>query len=262
MTATTTTMFSLQSTGRSGTTYVSSLLNSHPSITVYKEILYPEPYMDLDLFYEFWAQHIREDAKNLGPNRSPLVAQAYLERLKAGSPSAVAGLDLKLEQLDLVPWLWDQLHRAVEKSIVLRRHNLLKQVVSEVVMHQRLTDGTTAGIAEVHSGTVPEKRTVQLDAKYAIQRMRYRKELTDRYLRKLQDAGRPHLIVSYEDLLGSRAEDVLDRMQRFLGVEPRSLTSPLRKQNPYELSELVSNYEQVVRAVNDSEFAYTLYLPT
>jgi hypothetical protein len=55
-------------------------------------------------------------------------------------------------------------------------------------------------------------------------------------------AAHEKITVWYEDLVESR-DDVLETAQRFLGVEPQSLTITLRRQNPEPLRELVANYD-------------------
>src|SRR5262245_56780157 len=99
-------MFIIQSTGRSGTTYLGQLLSSHPNVQVAVSILHPEPGIDQRTFFAFWAERLREDLGNLSPNKYGLLTRAYLDHLqeKAGDDKLL-GLDLKLEQLDIASWM-------------------------------------------------------------------------------------------------------------------------------------------------------------
>jgi LPS sulfotransferase NodH len=55
-------------------------------------------------------------------------------------------------------------------------------------------------------------------------------------------AGHESLSLTYEDLTGPRRAEVLDTVQRFLGVRPRPLTSPLQKVIDRPLPEIVENH--------------------
>jgi hypothetical protein len=64
----------------------------------------------------------------------------------------------------------------------------------------------------------------------------------------------PKLTVYYEDMLDNRKE-VFDRVQSFLGIEPRPLTVTTRRQNPAPLRDLVENYEELYEAYRSSPCA-------
>jgi hypothetical protein len=57
-------------------------------------------------------------------------------------------------------------------------------------------------------------------------------------------AGHPSVEVWYEDLLADR-DAGFERVQSFLGVEPRRLSVTLSRQNPEPLSDLIENYEEL-----------------
>jgi hypothetical protein len=54
----------------------------------------------------------------------------------------------------------------------------------------------------------------------------------------------PQMTLYYEDLVHDR-NDVFNRVQSFLAVQPRPLTVTTRKQNPEPLRELVENYDEL-----------------
>ncbi len=66
--------------------------------------------------------------------------------------------------------------------------------------------------------------------------------------------GHPQLELYYEELLDRRRE-VLDRVQSFLGVEPRRLTVTMRRQNPEPLRELLANYDELYEAFQGTPYA-------
>ena len=64
----------------------------------------------------------------------------------------------------------------------------------------------------------------------------------------------PMLTLYYEDLLRHR-KDVLNRVQSFLGLQPRQLAVTMRRQNPEPLSGLVENYDELHAALKDTPYA-------
>ncbi len=61
----------------------------------------------------------------------------------------------------------------------------------------------------------------------------------------------PKLMISYEDMVKDNAE-TFNRVQEFLGVEPKPLTVTLRRQNPEPLRELLRNYDELRAALHGS----------
>jgi hypothetical protein len=251
-------MIFLQSTGRSGTSFLRSLLNSHGDLRIELEFLYPDPTVDSRIFYRFWADRIRADIGDLSPNRSHLVFRDYLAQVPGYWPGKIVGLDLKLEQLDLIPWAVPMVYRPGHRFIVLRRINLLRQAVSEAVMLERLRRGD----AVVHRDHVPERITVRMDPAATLRQMRSKAALADKYFHLISTQELPHLEVTYEDIAGSNRDDRLRAIQDFLGVEPRPLRSSLAKQTPHRLEDVIENFEALRKAVSRSEFDYTLSLPS
>jgi len=62
------------------------------------------------------------------------------------------------------------------------------------------------------------------------------------------------LTLFYEEILSSR-DEVFARAQSFLGVEPRTLTVDLKKQNPDDLRALIENYDQLREAFAGTEYS-------
>ena len=66
--------------------------------------------------------------------------------------------------------------------------------------------------------------------------------------------GHPQVELYYEELLDRRNE-VLDRVQSFLDIEPRRLTVTMRRQNPEHLRELLANYDELFEAFQGTPYA-------
>lgn len=248
-------MFLLQSTGRSGSTYLRTLLNSHGRLRIDGEIFTPDA--TPNLFYHFWAEEVRRDSTWLSPERRSALVQNYL-RSRQDNSGLTYGTDLKLEHLEIIPWASDTIYSIADQVIVLKRLNVLKQVVSYELMMARLREKWES----VHGSSVPKPKTISLDPAHVIAQMRRKVELVRAYEAAVRERQIPYLVVIYEDLASSRCVEVLAELQKFLSVEPVHLSSELVKQNPQPLCRLVANYEEIASSIKASEFAYTLYLPT
>lgn len=245
----------IQSTARSGTTWLKTTLASHPATKLYGEFLHPSMF-GWGLF-SYYDQHIREDPAKLLPLAQKQMSRDYLHWLAEKTPEKTVLLDLKLEQLEDVPSASAGIYQSRGSFIVLKRLNLLKQAVSAVVMSERLK----AGDSVVHRDHTPEVMRVEVDPANILARMRIRRDLFNKYLERLRVSRRSHMIVNYEELTGPNGGAALDRIQRFVGLEPVPLRSTLAKQNPANLEEIVVNYDELLTALKASEFDYTLWLP-
>lgn len=135
-------MFILQCTGRSGSTYLGSLLGGHEQILMHEEFLYPDTMAEDRhwIFYIYWSELIAKDASWMSIHRRPEVVNGYPDWLEP-LDGRTFGLDLKLEQLADIPWVASFFYPRAERVIILRRSNLLKQVLSYELMMQRLSTG-------------------------------------------------------------------------------------------------------------------------
>lgn len=255
----------LTSTGRSGSTFLRSLLSSHPDIRIEGEFLYQDPTVDSNwLYFRFWADMIKEDISWISPNRKYELYNHYLHNLstrRGNIPNKFYGMDLKLEQLDNFPWMADRLLESESKFIILKRANLLKQVLSEVAMYMRLSNSIMP-----HGSKSQQLLSVTVDPIAIVQRMRYKKSITESFLAKVKTNGNRNrcVVVTYESLIAQNGcinRNILDGLVEFIGAEPRDLTSDIVKQNPFSVEEMVINYDDLVHSIMESEFEYTLYLP-
>ena len=69
--------------------------------------------------------------------------------------------------------------------------------------------------------------------------------------------GHDMLSVTYADLTKNWSETT-KRIQTFLGVAPRTLKQRTIKQNPYRLSELITNYDEVDSALTGTDYEWML----
>ncbi len=175
----------------------------------------------------------------------------------------------------LPEWLVEQEDLRV---IHLRRRNLLRSLVS-----WKIAD-TTGVWVEAQGAALANRATLQQAARHPLRalaalRRRLQLRLAPRTARRapvtltpdecsamfrylqlheihyeMDFVSHPKLMLFYEDLLDS-PEDTFKQAQSFLGVEPRPLAAPIRRQNPQPLRDLLANYEELYEAFRDGPYA-------
>jgi hypothetical protein len=210
--------------GRTGSSHLVALLDSHPEIRCFGE-LFPHERGTLD---EEYAPHWRSD---------PL---EYVAELTATVTKPAVGFKLPLGSIQAHP---DAL-RLVEpddlRVIRLSRLNLLALFVS-----RRLLASTRESESRGDYGGA----TVALDPKQCLAMFR-RTEEHERYLDGLA-AGKPTVRITYEEVT---AGERLPEVQRFLGVEPVALKSGHRRARKRSLSETIENWPEVEDALRGSAY--------
>lgn len=215
--------------GRSGSTLLTRLLDSHDQITCYGEIL-----------------------------RYRAAAPATQLRLALSSADTrVAGckmLSYQMRTIHRMPestgFLRDLADRGVE-IIYLKRQNLLRHAVSNLYARKRRAyHSSDAGAAKAVRVTIqPEEIEAWMDGSAAL----------DDYETAVLE-GVPHTALTYEADL-SQEEDQLRTYRRLLDrfglpyVEP---SIALRKVTPSDLSEIVENHETLVPALRRGPYAHFL----
>jgi hypothetical protein len=252
----------LQCVVRSGTKYLGSCLSHHPDIGVFGEIFFPnikkENFSKFSWFY-WYVEQLKQNDEFVFPAAQARIFPQFLDSLRDQHPGKPIFLDLKLEQLNAGTFmLGGVIYRPNHHFIILRRKNLLKLVISSIIMSRRIADGDRL----VHRDYVPEKMVVHLDPAYVIRQIRRKSQMVEDYARRVAGSGAPYLEIEYEAFLDERRDAQLDRIQEFIGVEPRKLESDFVKQNPFQISDLVENYSEIADALHKEELGYLLDLPS
>lgn len=142
--------------------------------------------------------------------------------------------------------LWRELDGLKDLHVVhLRRHNVVRTVVSRAIAAQRdewlQTSPTTPVPAELKQVTMTAGAL--RDAVARIQRLE--SEAAARF------SSNPFLEVTYEDLVGSSTAE-FRRITDFLKVAPADPIGRTLRQNPEPLSVLVENYDDLKAALRDT----------
>lgn len=213
--------------GRTGSTHLQELLNSHPDVCCFDELFSTAEYA------AGWHY------ANAG-DRSP---SEYVGLLTDRVSEPVAGFKLPLASVRAFPESLELLHDPELKVVRLTRRNLLAQYVS-----QQLKGST--GVSNSRQGEYGQP-TMRIDPAAVARHLRnatYQERLLDELSRH-----NPVFRLDYEQLVrGER----LDQLQRFLGVRPTRLSSSLKKLRTKPLPELVGNWDEVAESLRGTPFEH------
>jgi LPS sulfotransferase NodH len=223
--------FVILTTGRCGSELLVSLLNSHPQISCDSEILGIRRIAPLRLIESRAALAGLRGARAYGFKMLP-------RDLQAGADGDPAG---RLREL----------HRRGFAMIRLERRDLLQQAVS----HAR----ASAGEYRHHRHSERAAFTAQPVDPVGVLAAMFILELEARLLASALD-GIPHLRLFYEDHLlePGRQQETVDRIAGELGLAARAVASELVRVTPRRTRDLVSNYDELARAVAATRFARCL----
>ena len=200
--------FAILCTARSGSTWLHTLLNSHPSIWSEGEIIL---------------------TNNRSSNPLPfkdLAFQAYPSLIKA------VGLKVFYENPVYEEGLRSVLADPDVKIILLNRESSLEQFVS-----LKLAEKSQEWVYD----SAPSSR-ISIDIK---EYEEYRLDLSERHSHVLSELKhKDFLEFSYEELLNDKDKSMTE-IQHFLGVRPRRLYSLLRKQGDRDVANQIANWEEV-----------------
>lgn len=220
------TRFVILCLGRSGSTHLQSLLDSHPRVRCFGELFSDRAPPEQPAFVH---SEIGDPASFLRDLFEPL-------------EEPVVGFKLPMNSIRAHPEAAWMVGEDEEMRIVrLSRRNLLAQLVS-----RRLQAGT--GVSHSIQGDYGGAR-VRIEperCRTALERM----EEDERELDRIA-GDRVCFRIAYEDL--GRTER-LDELQRFLGVEPEPLRSWFEKLRRRPLSEAIENWDSIRRALRGSRY--------
>lgn len=204
--------FAIVCIGRVGSEHLVSLLNSHPEIACWGELFNPVE-----------SQYARERRGD---------HHAYLREVAGSLTARAVGCKLTWPTLHSYPMLLDLFHDPRLRIVRLIRSNYLAMHVS--VCHARAT-----GVMHT-AGDDTAETTVRIDPEECLNEL-FSFYVLDHLLDELTRHN-PVLRLEYTDLSDEAA---LAELQRFLGVEPATLTSPHRKIVRRPLHETIENFAEV-----------------
>ncbi|MEM7457118.1 MAG: sulfotransferase [Planctomycetota bacterium] len=245
--------------GRCGSTWLCSLLDSHPDVTCRQE--------------DFSIQGRREEGRRTERARTistfsgavvgPTAEQAlsHLDEIFDRGPVA-SGFKFKfLNQFDRFPEVLDRLYklRAELRVILLERDNYLRQVLS-LAHVDRLKDERlemTGSNLKVAASRAP----MQVDVQQVRRKVVNVRELTY-MLREFSRQFEHVMSVEYSRLADAKTGE-LARLLRFIEVDDSvSLESPYVKASPAAIEQMVGNYDELAASLAETPFARFLDGPS
>ena len=168
----------------------------------------------------------------------------YFEKLlsEAGEVNAF-GFKFMYSQDKLLPQVMEWAEREEIKVIHLIRANVLKKRISRLVSRFRNL---------AHSTERVELCRISMETTRLKEKLDTMSKQIDDYRSRLSHLQ--HIEVTYEDLVANEAHE-LKRLLEFLEIQVvPGLSSNLVKVNPDNVSEVIENYDEVVRALTGSKY--------
>lgn len=237
--------FVIMAAPRTGSNMLCTLLNSHPDILCHHEIFNPDGV--------FYALDLRNDSFSMGTieerDRDPV---GFLARVWKNSLGfACVGFKITHRQNEVV---FGSLFGDKElKIIILRRRNRIKTFVSWQLALQ-------TGQWEVYrQSDLPARPiTAKVDLVALRRQIGFNEGYYEEIREALLDSGQEHLETCYEDLFSVQEQS---RMLRFLGLPDLHPDQRVQsvKQNPKDLREIVSNFDELEIALRGSDLEKELH---
>ena len=240
--------------GRCGSTWLTSLLASHPDVKCRREEFAlasgqgkAPPEQRTRILCKFFGDQLTNDP-------TPEQCVIRLEKLFSRK-TAASGFKFKYpNQVESYPEVMNALRERADqlKVIHLTRANLLKRAISRQNLLRRLEGTPRVATTDAERQVKTEKLVV--DIPLLMSYMKRQQRQFDRLQAIVNEF--PNVIqLEYEELVRDQ-DRVMHSVLSFLGVDPTAeLTSNLVKATPDRLVDIVSNYDEVVAAISNSAYA-------
>lgn len=236
-------------TQRTGSTFLVGCLNSHPDIRCITELLVGA---HLEPPAMFRSSRVLTKASRFLMSGGWYPTRA-IRRFYAESEAPVSIFKIMYNQISNPPTL-AHLTRDKELCVLhLSRRNLLKVYVSRLLMPRKRN-----AIWEPHTTEPLPPVKTHVDPAHAIAYMRQARARYEHFEGAF--SGHRRLAIVYEDLIAGqrlRPEEGR-RICTFFGLEAHPMHSPFIKLNPESLEAMVTNYDELARAISRTEFAEML----
>ena len=203
--------------GRTGSSYIIDMLNSHPHVVAERELL------------------VKPDSAEK--------EHATLEQLYTTPRDKniqAVGFKTKLTDVTDLPQFFDMLDEFNLKVIYLYRDNVIKQTVSRI-NRKRLHDHTQLHNLEKDVPPLPAFAITPEEFKQWFEQTHHRSTEIHEYMHCVK---RPQLRISYEDLLADH-DKVFERIFDFLEVDPQPMESKLVKNTSDNLRDVLTNFDEL-----------------
>lgn len=209
--------------GRTGSSVLVDLLNSHPQIKCMGEILNPNFRIGNNSYgYMVW------------------FPRWFINGLSKLNNAGSFGFKVKIYQIDKQPFIgstrefMDYLEANNWKLIYLYRENVFEHALSTIVAEMTST---------YHLKNEMKVDKFKLDLDRLVYLMRERETFRNREVEELE--GRSYFTIEYNNDLNENLERTLSDLQLYLGCKHHKLNTNLKKIVPKDYNKLIENYEEV-----------------
>lgn len=213
--------------GRTGSTLLCSLLNSHPQIFADLEILFNHVY-----FPEYYV----ESKSKLNLN------SVYGFKVKCYQLTRKQNINNPRQfVVDLINNNW--------KMIYLKRNNLFRHAISNIMAKKR-------GYFHLDKNqNKPSSEKIYIDYDDLMQRMTNREKYLEIESKILE--GLNYIEIVYEeDLINPlKHQTTVDKIYNFLGIQSYPISTNLQRTVPDNISSLIQNYDEIVSSLKDTKYA-------
>ncbi len=249
---------------RSGSSFLTSCLSSHPQIHCQRGSLFTKHnispitwfkpnFLTVDRkkspYYKYRSSSLRRQLAHRF-RRHQLVKEFLSEWYATFKNSPVVGFKVNYSQVNRYPATISWIKENEVKVIHLVRNNLLKRHVSNLVAIKR----------NRHHSKVPgelKPTKVHVDTKILLEDFYRRQKRFEKFQRKFRDS--PFLEIYYESMLDDLDAEA-NKILKFLSIDQvMPLTTDHVKVNPDSLEEIIENYVEVKGTLRNTEFEHFLY---
>jgi hypothetical protein len=238
--------------GRSGSTVLADLLNQHQKVYWNGEI------------YAKTFEHWERKGFVIGVDPLPVDFTRLLRKKMIGAGEKIYGFEvkffhLKLINVELTDYI-ESLHEfGFNHFIVLKRKNYLRKIVSSVIAHQKSQFHQSYHEKANLTRIKLDVDNIQIDFETK-PLLAYLQNYHEKFclLEQLLE-GRNSLQLTYEDDIASDPLVSYKRVCDFLQVSYKDVLIRYGKTNPFELSEIIINFEEVERRLCGTSFEWMLY---
>lgn len=257
---------------RSGTHFLASVLNSHPKVHCWGEILNSREDARTRFEWNYFAYLARTtDIVNYNPDTALKHFEGFVSWLCDRTPTPNVVIDIKYNSLNHVPvgWAGPASPPAIltwfieqgAKVIRLTRRNHLRHIVSEKLANDNQR-------WHIVNGEPLEKSKITLSPDAILKRLKVAANSDayfDHAFTLYPDLGPDqYLEFDYEDMVpvlnAGMSEEVKNKIAAFLQVDAGAFSEPggLRKSAPAALDQIISNYQELAAALKGTPYEHFL----
>lgn len=247
-------IFGLQ---RTGTSWIETLLDSHPDIRCFGEIFYffhgrfplrKARGRRTELSYRRNVESSRRNRLMHYISKKKLI-NATLDEIYSRPGYAAIGFKLMYDQAKQFPAVLEYAHNYNVKLIHVVRSNVLKTYISLFSAKQRSLVHTTKKVV-VGKINLPTRLLLR-----KIKKIDYQNIYWEKFFK---NCNLDYLKLEYESMLNNSSKNRKELLSFLMVNDKMDLTSNLRKINPNNLEDVISNYNQVRTYLTGTPYEWCL----